>query len=89
MTEKTPQLRLTWRHTWPDKGQDYSAKDPQDPGVGSNCRVYLSSSPGSPMWRWYASSSRGHLGQGWEATAKEAAIAAEAAYWAGSSPEGN
>lgn len=87
MTDKTPELQLTWRHTWPEKDEDYSAKDPADPGPGSNCRVYLSSSSGRPLWRWYASSSRGHLGQGWEETAKAAALAAEAAYWVGVSSE--
>lgn len=87
MTEKTPQLRLEWRHTWTNKDQDYCAKDPQDSSPGENCRVYLCSSSGNPRWRWYASSRQGNLGQGWEETAKAAAVAAEAAYWARPTPK--
>lgn len=83
MTAKTPELRLVWRHTWPDKGEDYCATDPADGGRNTNCRVYPSSAPGRLVWRWMASDRFGNLGQGWEESAKDAALAAEAAYWSG------
>ncbi|MCF1502219.1 hypothetical protein L0F51_00380 [Afifella sp. H1R] len=75
MTEnKRSPLRLAWRHTWPKRGPDFTAKDAAD-GVG---RIYRTYHDGDRSWYWCASRTT-PLGSGFSASKIEAARMAEEA----------
>jgi len=81
------ELRLKWRHTWPDREQDFVA---EAPGYsGSVCRIYESLKAGSTATHWFWAMnahgyeiSRAGRTSGYEATARQAARAAEDGWFA-------
>lgn len=79
MTEKTPELRLAWSRTWPDEADDYTGREA---GAGGGCRIYRYLGGGRDEWRWVANGARLAIAAGMEPTARDAALAAERAYWA-------
>ena len=68
-------LRLTWQHTWPEGGADFTARP--DDGFA---RVYKRPGVNDPgkEWFWTAANWRS-LGTGLAATKREACDAAESA----------
>lgn len=82
-----PKPRLKWRKTWPDRERDYIAIVDGYPG-GSVCRIYEDLAPRGAGIRWFWSMtahsysiSRAGPCSGYEATAREAALAAEASWF--------
>jgi hypothetical protein len=73
-------LRLRWRKTWPDAADDFVAVLADDEG---SCRVYLHTGVQVEVgrWHWVANLPHRHLASGYASTAREAALAAEAAFF--------
>lgn len=74
--------RLPWRRTWPDGDpDDFTAHDPAHPMM--HARIYRSRTAGQVGGQWlWAVGERTNLGTGTAMTAREAALAAEAAWFA-------
>lgn len=72
-------FRLRWRRTWPDDARsrdDFVAREEK-----FYCRIYLDNS-GPQSGRWYWTAARDYnLGTGFADTVREAALAAERAYF--------
>lgn len=82
-TTSDPLFRLTWSPTWPDKPDsptDFEAKDPAHPHAF--CRIYKASSAPDLGWYWTTSDGHRHSSQGYEPTARKAAVRAEEVYFA-------
>jgi hypothetical protein len=87
-SESRPRLR--WRRTWADgagEPDDFTAGDPEHPRM--HARIYRSRSavPVGGAWVW-AVGEKANLGTGVAMTAREAALAAEAAWFAYRESEG-
>jgi hypothetical protein len=68
-------FRLLWRQTWPDEPDDFTARS----GDGF-CRMYrVWGGPQNGNWFWTASRTH-QIGTGYGERAREAALAAEAAF---------
>jgi hypothetical protein len=74
-------LRFRWRRTWSDVADDFIAVIPDDEG---NCRVYLftGGETQAGQWYWVANLPHRNLASGFAPTARKAALAAEAAFFA-------
>ena len=79
----TPDLKLKWRPTWPDKADDFSAwQDERRAG-----RIYRSISAGSEVapWRWFCHGElpggRLGAGSGCEWSARQAAAELESSWF--------
>lgn len=70
-------FRLKWRLTWPDRDHDFAGYD----GETRVCRIYRTMPPSlGERWWWGAGQTR-NLGTGYADSAREAALAAETAYF--------
>lgn len=77
MTAADAPLRLKWRKTWPRTRHDFTAKNGEH-----SLRVYRDET--SPEYRgqfYWVANREAAVGSGHEATAREAAVAAEACYF--------
>lgn len=77
MRPETSPPRLKWRKTWPDREDDFTATID-----GHTLRIYRDATSPAYVGQffWVANRER-HLGSGHAATAREAALAAEACYF--------